>query len=696
MATGGATYSPLYRVLVRVSENCPRMERKLQKYFQNPWRSGGGKCKVKIGPTEGTFWVEFYKKQAKEGVIARRDHSVAISDTSHVDVYIESNESPEETENDSLEISQLSSQAESLPEDFLDEKHPEDGAAAASSSSFFIPKIFVQVEAQLNFKLSEEEKGIIFSLCPSIKVEGSLDGPEKVIGDYEDIGKIYQFLSGRILGHDQKEEFPLSAAAREIEQVMPSDYDIPIPHSNPPHGEEESDLISIPSHLYEYFKYFFAETLDRIESEHQVRINSTLVYPTGNVCLEFETTNLEDRKAAQEAFTRAFQREIQNVTRQDVHFTDEKLALDVQKTLSDMFQNLHIKAEGKVLMLWGNPQDILGAQHFIEANFSRKQPEEMMPPPNLMNGIEVDTIQLRLLFQEIREIEKKYDTPMELVNNPQTQKTLILFKSKDKGLDLSAHAYEDLIETFQMLLPQVAKETSYGIVKGNQPDGTMTTSYRTSSLPGYNSYGTIVIHYDMRGGIQTEEHPNPGKRYEGTRRVAYLPNNEEGRQVLHLLRRAFDQRLIFTVGQSRTSGVKDVITWNDIHHKTLQFGGPENFGYPDPSYLQRVKQELKAKGIEDNASEELSNLPFLDKFHFEKLTVISKDYSRAELSNLLVDEFRFDKLTVSFQGPQSKSSPLLQVSIASSDPAQMLRHSPGAGSFSPEVQFQQYSGAWHS
>lgn len=126
----------------------------------------------------------------------------------------------------------------------------------------------------------------------------------------------------------------------------------------------------------------------------------------------------------------------------------------------------------------------------------------------------------------------------------------------------------------------------------------MTASYRASSLPGYNSCGTIVIHYDMRGGIQTQDHPNPGRRYEGTRRVAYLPNNEEGRQVLVLLRRAFDQRLIFTVGQSRTSGANDVITWNDIHHKTLQFGGPENFGYPDPNYLQRVKLELKAKGIE--------------------------------------------------------------------------------------------------
>ncbi len=37
-------------------------------------------------------------------------------------------------------------------------------------------------------------------------------------------------------------------------------------------------------------------------------------------------------------------------------------------------------------------------------------------------------------------------------------------------------------------------------------------------------------------------------------RVAYLPDDEKGRKVLRLLRRAFQQRLIFTVGRSTTSG----------------------------------------------------------------------------------------------------------------------------------------------
>ncbi|NWU52152.1 DTX3L ligase, partial [Dromas ardeola] len=140
--------------------------------------------------------------------------------------------------------------------------------------------------------------------------------------------------------------------------------------------------------------------------------------------------------------------------------------------------------------------------------------------------------------------------------------------------------------------------TVYGLMEGNQPEGTMSVRTMSSSLPGYPNCGTIEITYNMCGGIQTSNHPNPGKPYCATLRTAYLPDNREGREILQLLRRAFAQKLIFTVGQSRTTGVRDVITWNDIHHKTSTVGGPTNFGYPDPHYLQRVRSELKARGIE--------------------------------------------------------------------------------------------------
>ena len=69
-------------------------------------------------------------------------------------------------------------------------------------------------------------------------------------------------------------------------------------------------------------------------------------------------------------------------------------------------------------------------------------------------------------------------------------------------------------------------------------------------------------------------HPHPGKRFMGTVRTAFLPDNVEGREVCDMLRRAFDARLVFTVGRSITTGLDNVVIWNDIHHKTQTHGQP--------------------------------------------------------------------------------------------------------------------------
>ncbi|CAB4045901.1 probable E3 ubiquitin- ligase DTX3 isoform X2, partial [Paramuricea clavata] len=114
----------------------------------------------------------------------------------------------------------------------------------------------------------------------------------------------------------------------------------------------------------------------------------------------------------------------------------------------------------------------------------------------------------------------------------------------------------------------------YGPSIGNQPPGKMTDSVQSMHLPGFESCGTIVIVYTFDSGVQGENHPNPGQRYTGTQRRAYLPGNKEGRKVLKLLRKAFDQKLTFTIGRSSTTGASNVITWNSIHHKTSVIGGP--------------------------------------------------------------------------------------------------------------------------
>ncbi|XP_061194887.1 protein mono-ADP-ribosyltransferase PARP14-like isoform X2 [Saccostrea echinata] len=141
--------------------------------------------------------------------------------------------------------------------------------------------------------------------------------------------------------------------------------------------------------------------------------------------------------------------------------------------------------------------------------------------------------------------------------------------------------------------------TVYGEMYGNQPEnGTATVYLDDACLPGY-SCKTLIIHYEFPDGNQMENHPSPGEPYHGLSRQGYLPDNKEGRLILRMLKRAFEHRLIFTVGFSRTSGKDNVVTWNDIHHKTRREGGPEKYGYPDPDYLSRVKDELNDKGISE-------------------------------------------------------------------------------------------------
>lgn len=139
----------------------------------------------------------------------------------------------------------------------------------------------------------------------------------------------------------------------------------------------------------------------------------------------------------------------------------------------------------------------------------------------------------------------------------------------------------------------------YGVKMGIQPvTGSMTSRISGQSLAGYPNCNTIEIVYEFRRGIQGPEHPNPGQPYHpaGFPRVAYLPDNDKGQKALRLLKLAFDRRLIFTVGRSATSGMDNVITWNDIHHKTDKYPGGIH-GYPDPNYLDNLLTELAQNGV---------------------------------------------------------------------------------------------------
>ena len=132
---------------------------------------------------------------------------------------------------------------------------------------------------------------------------------------------------------------------------------------------------------------------------------------------------------------------------------------------------------------------------------------------------------------------------------------------------------------------------------GNQPVGSMTVETHPNSLPGHDGFGTIIINYNFPQQRQQANHPTPGAWIPADTRRCFLPDTPKGQDVLRLLRIAWERKLIFTVGISLTHGPSagERIVWNGVHHKTQIFG---HHGYPDPMYLDRVKEELEALGVQ--------------------------------------------------------------------------------------------------
>jgi hypothetical protein len=99
----------------------------------------------------------------------------------------------------------------------------------------------------------------------------------------------------------------------------------------------------------------------------------------------------------------------------------------------------------------------------------------------------------------------------------------------------------------------------------------------------------------MKSGIQKEYHESPGNRYHGADRVAYLPNNPEGRDLLARLKYSFLHGYSFQIGTSLTTGASSCVTWTSIHHITSLSGG--SHGFPAPKYLNNCHGSLNAVGV---------------------------------------------------------------------------------------------------
>jgi deltex-like protein len=289
---------------------------------------------------------------------------------------------------------------------------------------------------------------------------------------------------------------------------------------------------------------------------------------------------------------------------------------------------------------------------YLNDIYIKLQQKNFISPPNFANTLTKETANIspenrQLLDQILKSVKVVYITPLEIIYKEQYDLAKNTSKEREKCPICLCEFYDDVdpdnknfvLQPIQVYLNHeidVVKlfrcedhfyhveclnnlikdkngggfkcamcQKIYGILKGTMPPGTMTARISKSSrCDGYPKDNTIVISYHIPSGYQN------GKSFSGTSRTCYLPNNKEGREVLALLKIAFDRKLTFVVGTSVTTGQKNTVVWNGIHHKTNLSGGTNYYGYPDSTYFNRVKEELAAKGViaDDFGSQKLERI----------------------------------------------------------------------------------------
>ena len=141
----------------------------------------------------------------------------------------------------------------------------------------------------------------------------------------------------------------------------------------------------------------------------------------------------------------------------------------------------------------------------------------------------------------------------------------------------------------------------YGVRTGDAPAAHARLDFSDDTLPETESDGYFRLHVHVPSGKQLSNHPSPGHHFAGKDVIAYFPHTADGagaRVVLRVLE-AYRRRLLFTIGQSATTGKNNTVKFASIHFKTRREGGAANHGFPDPGYLERVSKELEDVGVTD-------------------------------------------------------------------------------------------------
>lgn len=134
---------------------------------------------------------------------------------------------------------------------------------------------------------------------------------------------------------------------------------------------------------------------------------------------------------------------------------------------------------------------------------------------------------------------------------------------------------------------------------GLQPSTPSSITHTVSNecLPGFNC-NTLCVDFRIGGGCQSIYDPIPGEPFGDFFLRTYLPNHGEGQEVYRLLKIAWERKMLFRIGWNPVMKRYNKIVQNGFEPlKTSKNGGYLQNGYPDESYLSRIKADLSDFGI---------------------------------------------------------------------------------------------------
>lgn len=128
------------------------------------------------------------------------------------------------------------------------------------------------------------------------------------------------------------------------------------------------------------------------------------------------------------------------------------------------------------------------------------------------------------------------------------------------------------------------EETSTSVQHNAGPRGNMTVSIKNYPIGHCEKENCIIC--DCESTILATF--NMYEKEYDRREFAYFPNNKYGLELLGIFKIAFDNNLLFRLGESFTDGAYGIV-FGGIHFKTQRLGGEINHAYPDHGYLGRIK-----------------------------------------------------------------------------------------------------------